>query len=219
MNLFFSRRQHISDNVCYVIDGGFLLHKVVWRKGEIFSAICQFYVKCLFRHFGRKAVIVFDGYTSDIMNKNTESAERLRRAEKLTSPDILFESFVTATVSQDKFLLNERNNSRLIEMLKMKFLSSGLRVKQHDEDADVLIVHTALEISKEYEFVIIVRGDTDLLVRNYRQRRKYIFHEAWQRKVKNTIVLSRSLKNSNHVKHILVYHATTGCDTTSAIFN
>ena len=48
----------------YVVDGGWLLHKVKWNAGCQFSDILQSYVNFIGRHFGEATVVVFDGYLS-----------------------------------------------------------------------------------------------------------------------------------------------------------
>ena len=46
----------------YVIDGGWLLHRVKWQKGFLYSEIINQYVDYVTRHYGVNVVIVFDGY-------------------------------------------------------------------------------------------------------------------------------------------------------------
>nr|CAI5843460.1 unnamed protein product [Callosobruchus analis] len=165
MNLFSpADNTKVCGNVCYVIDGGYLLHKVVWRKGERFSVICQRYVDYVSRHFKRNVIIVFDGYSNDIAKNNTKSGERLRRVKKLNSPDTLFDASMCVTTTQEQFLSNEKNKARFIDFIKVAFSSSGIYVKQADGDADLLIVQTALDISTNQESVVIFGEDTDLLV-------------------------------------------------------
>lgn len=71
-------------------------------------------------------------------------ALRLRRLEVGSSAEIHFDEKMTATVSQGKFLSNERNKCRIISMMCNRLTNEGFRVKQAD-DADTLIVNTAIE--------------------------------------------------------------------------
>lgn len=88
--------------------------------------------------------VVFDGYAD--CTKNIKAAEQRRRATTTSSPsDVIFDEFITVTTSQQKFLANIHNKSRFISMLKEKFTSENIFVKQADNDADVLIVETAIE--------------------------------------------------------------------------
>nr|CAI5837262.1 unnamed protein product [Callosobruchus analis] len=165
MNLFSpADNTKVCGNVCYVIDGGYLLHKFVWRKGERFSVIYQRYVDYVSGHFKRNVIIVFDGYSNDIAKNNTKSAERLRRAKELNSPDTLLDASMCVSTTQEQFLSNEKNKAHFIDFIKVTFSSSGISVKQADGDADLLIVQTALDISTNQESVVIVKEDTDLLV-------------------------------------------------------
>ena len=59
--------------------------------------------------------------------------------------EIIFDENITPTRSQSKFLSNERNKGGLIAMLITKLTSQGYSVKQAHEDADTLIVNTAIE--------------------------------------------------------------------------
>ena len=45
----------------FVIDGGALLHRVVWPRGLTYNAICLLYIPYVQRRYPR-ATIVFDGY-------------------------------------------------------------------------------------------------------------------------------------------------------------
>lgn len=59
-------------------------------------------------------VIVFD--PEDAAMKSTKYAERLRRQQKQTCADIIFDISMKPIVTQEKFLSNDHNKSRLISM-------------------------------------------------------------------------------------------------------
>lgn len=69
----------------YVIAGGWLLHKVKWQQGGIYSQVVQQYVAYIQCHFGESVTVVFDGYMN---GPNTKDHEYTRRAVK-ASPDML----------------------------------------------------------------------------------------------------------------------------------
>jgi len=69
-------------NTVYVIDGGFLLHRVVWQTREIFSSILNKYVEYVKKYCNIGATVVFDGYPDD-KTKSTKSVERYRREKKV----------------------------------------------------------------------------------------------------------------------------------------
>ncbi|GBN22669.1 hypothetical protein AVEN_148538-1 [Araneus ventricosus] len=62
-----------------VVDGGHLLHKVVWQRNMNFGDIAKSYLTYLQTHYGSNVAVVFDGYPSDMNGKSTKSAERIRR--------------------------------------------------------------------------------------------------------------------------------------------
>ncbi|GBM26239.1 hypothetical protein AVEN_22793-1 [Araneus ventricosus] len=63
-----------------VVDGGHLLHKVVWQPNMNFGDIAKSYLTYLQTHYGSNVAVVFNGYLSDVNGKSTKSAERIRRA-------------------------------------------------------------------------------------------------------------------------------------------
>lgn len=209
-------------NSTHVIDGGFLLHRVVWHHNQSFAAICTNYVQYVERHYGLNAVIVFDGYPANAANKNTKSAERLRRSTKQTSADVLFDESMIATFTQASFLANETNKSRLISMLKKRFEASNFTVQQAAEDADTMIVRTAINMASSFDSVFIVGEDIDLLVLLTALARAHpnvYFLKPGKGKTAQVVFSSQSLQGGEAVvDNVLFLHAFSGCDTTSAIF-
>ena len=55
-----------------------------------------------------------------------------------------FDQFMTVPTNQQQFLANTHNKSRFIAMLSEK-LTANIFVKQANNDADILIIETALE--------------------------------------------------------------------------
>lgn len=74
-----------------------------------------------------------------------------------------FNESMEVPISQEKFLSNRFNKRKLIEMLIEKFEEVGIATRQSRDDADVLIVETAIEKSIN-NTTIIVGEDIDLLV-------------------------------------------------------
>lgn len=97
-----------------MIDGGFLLHRVVWHQNETFEAICAAYINYVSKHFGSNCIIVFDGYSN--LRNSVKTMEQTRRATKTSSPDINFEETMICTVSQENLLSNRNNKIRLISI-------------------------------------------------------------------------------------------------------
>ncbi|CAH0746948.1 unnamed protein product [Bemisia tabaci] len=121
-----------------VIDGGFMVHKIVWHRQEIFSQILDKHVEYVQKNYSPNTSGVFDGYPEDSAAKSTKTAERCRRAKSLLSPEIIFEENLLATVTLSKFRANEKNKSRLIALLResafllCNFLLTSEKVKCHE---------------------------------------------------------------------------------------
>ncbi|KAG5862841.1 hypothetical protein JTB14_020291 [Gonioctena quinquepunctata] len=98
-----------TSTVC-MIDGSFLLHRVVWSSGHNFEQICNSYIHYIRSKYYQSAKIVFDGYSDG--QKSTKSMERLRRSTKRQSVEIQFSSTMTPTVSQGNCLSNTKNKDR-----------------------------------------------------------------------------------------------------------
>lgn len=66
-------------------------------------------------------------------------------------------------ISQEKFLSNRSNKNRFISTLMQKLENVNTASKQAQDDADVLIIETAIEEAYTKK-TIIVGEDVDLLV-------------------------------------------------------
>ena len=131
----------------------------MWDNEETFNIILNKYVQYVRRHFGARITVVFDGY--DDCTRNIKAAEQRRRTlATSSSSDILFDELMTVPTSQQKFLANTYNKSRL----KDKFTAENILVKQANNDVDVLIIKTAIEQFNLTNASIVVGEDVDLLV-------------------------------------------------------
>ncbi|CAH0757850.1 unnamed protein product [Diatraea saccharalis] len=206
-----------TNDKCYVIDGGYLLHKVIWQKGMSFRSICDRYVHYVTKTFGITSIVVFDGYGN--IEMNIKNAERARRTQGKKFVEILFDENTTATVTQDSFLSNEKNKERLITMLKSRFEQAGINTYQSDDDADTLIVTTAIQKTASHETVLIVGEDVDLLVilMAYPNPNVYLMKPG-RNKIPTKYYNTNSLLEPSVKEHILFLHAFSGCDTTSALY-
>ncbi|GBN05687.1 hypothetical protein AVEN_107844-1 [Araneus ventricosus] len=72
-----------TDNLYFVLDGGSLIHRVVWPKQETFGDVNTTYMSYIKRHYGDEITVVFDGYTESSFN--TKVIELQRRRMKRTS--------------------------------------------------------------------------------------------------------------------------------------
>lgn len=203
----------------FVIDGGMLLHRVRWSQNESLQEIIRKYISYLKKNFGSDVIIVFDGYT--LNTSSTKSAERLRRSNKATSTDILFTENMAITVQQDKFFGNINNKTRFIKYLSESLKKNNFIVKQAEDDADLLIVKTALGVSCQR--ATIVSEDTDVLVLTIAltpSDKTIYFLKLGKQGKENTVYTSKSFDTNPFCKeNILFLHAFTGCDTTSCFYN
>ncbi|ELU09791.1 hypothetical protein CAPTEDRAFT_191620 [Capitella teleta] len=128
-------------------------------RGITDSSLAKGYTSFALRHFGN-AIVVFDGYETTLSTKTTK---RNRRMAKGISREIIFDGTMTTTVSQESFLANRDNKSRLIGLLCDLCKDLDVGTFQTDSNADATIVQTALTHSTDGQFVVI-GNDTDLLV-------------------------------------------------------
>ena len=103
-------------NPLYVVDGGHLLHSVVWPVGCRYANIINEYVAFVLLTCSNSAVVCFDGY--DDISSSTKAHEQSRRVlRKNVAPDILYTGDMPVTCSKDAFLSNNKNKARLISSL------------------------------------------------------------------------------------------------------
>lgn len=144
----------------------------------------------------------------------------MRRSNKNSSPDINFDQEMCVTVSQESFLSNQNNKTRFIQYLKEILMKANIMVKQADDDADLLIVKTALEHC--YKTPVIVAEDVDvlvLLIALVPPTKKTFFLKPSKGKVASRVYSLKSFNKYPFCKeNILFLHAVTGCDTTSSFF-
>ncbi|KYN10882.1 hypothetical protein ALC57_16982 [Trachymyrmex cornetzi] len=137
-DLFISLTENpVFKNTFYVIDGGFLLHKVVWPKNSTYFEIFTCYVNYIKRNYveNLNCIVVFDGYSNSFGTKNSE---RLRRLHDAFSTEIKITDIHTCPPTNQKtFLLNSNNKTQFISLLCCHFEEMGIEYKECDEDADV----------------------------------------------------------------------------------
>ncbi|GBN49705.1 hypothetical protein AVEN_221547-1, partial [Araneus ventricosus] len=145
-----------------VVDGGHLLHKIVWRQQPIFGTIADRYVQYLNNKYGQDIAVIFDDFPDD-GKKSTKNGERLRRTAHF-SPDVMFHEETVLQYTKEKLLANECNKKRFIELLKKALQKANICVQQAVEDADLTIVNTAISVALQYDYVRVVGWNIDLLV-------------------------------------------------------
>lgn len=148
----------------------------------------------------------------------TKNAERLRRKKNAIGREIKLSEKMLVPVRSSEFFLNDKNKNQLITVLIQKLESVGFRTKQAVEDADVLIVRTALENAR-YEKVVLVGNDTDLLVILAQLAGKDVdiaFNKVGTGKNPCVFYSSNSFKLFELRSIVAFLYVFTGCDTVSA---
>lgn len=202
----------------FVVDGGHLLHKIVWKRELPFGAIAENYVQYLRNHYGQNVVVIFDAYP-DADKKSTKNCERLRRAVH-SSPDVMFHEETMLQHTQEKILSNESNKKRFIDLLKKALQKANISVQQAVEDADLMIVNTAISVASQYDSVRVVGEDIDLLVllTALAPTHNNIFFQKCERGKAPDSYYSTTSFNHKFTDVLLFIHAISGCDTTSGLF-
>ncbi len=107
---------YISSKDKFVIDGSFLLHRMLWTRGKTFNETTTTYVSHIERHFGSNCRNIFGGYKE----KRLKSMEHRRQYTKCV-PDIIIHRDNTITVSRELFLSNSKNKRQFIQLLCVNY--------------------------------------------------------------------------------------------------
>lgn len=207
-----------SEEVPYIIDGGHLLHRVVWRRPATYRQICEQYTSYIITHYGQ-GTVVFDGYEKG----NTKDEEHLRRSRTTTHVEVKVEDSIHVNLGQSEFLANAKNKMGLISLLTVHLQRAGCTVHQAPGDADLMIVLTAIDEAEKGLGASVVGDDTDLLV-------LLTVHAPPDNKLKMVVPkkgnqqekvysISDIQRGIGEMKDVLfAVYAFTGCDTVSAIY-
>ncbi|KAJ8874570.1 hypothetical protein PR048_025436 [Dryococelus australis] len=120
-----------------------------WNVGTKFSSIREQYVSCLINHYGANSAVVFDGYEDDNSIKHTVQK---RRGISKTPVYVNFDENMLASVLQENFLANEKNNTK------------GIEASTTIGDTDGSIVRCGLNKVTSHSSVVVIGEDVDLLV-------------------------------------------------------
>ncbi|GBN92227.1 hypothetical protein AVEN_251499-1 [Araneus ventricosus] len=105
-----------TDNLYFVLDGGSLIHRVVWPKQKNFGDVYTTYMSYIKKHYGDEVTVVSDGYTESSVN--TKVVERQRRKMKRTSREIIFNESIVFLDPQRQFLSNLANKEFFISQTR-----------------------------------------------------------------------------------------------------
>lgn len=207
-------------NIAYIVDGGNLLHSVIWPHSASYGDVLDTYVSYVLTNYGQDCTVVFDGYPSE---PTTKGEEQRRRERRKSSIHIQFENSMKTTTTSQDFLGNTHNKVALITALTAHLIKVNINVAQAEADADLLIVSTALQKARNGLCAIVVGQDTDLLI--LLTALATIEDNVWfMRPSKGNKdstyfdIHKQKLLLGDMCNVLLFLHAATGCDTTSAIF-
>ncbi|KAK6179514.1 hypothetical protein SNE40_011849 [Patella caerulea] len=105
----------------FVIDGGWLLHRITWKRNVTFNEILCQYSEFVRQRFACKCMIVMDGY----VEFNIKDHERLRRINGKVCGDVMVRLDTLNKYHQSNFLSNNTNKSRIVELLAARLSEDG----------------------------------------------------------------------------------------------
>ena len=201
----------------YVLDGGSLLQRLSWKKGETYGSIAQSYAEFTIRRYP-SAIVVFDGYLGEPTIKDNTH----QRRGKNVHPVISFTEETVFAGKKDEFLSRDRNKQNMIDLISKKIRGKGCELINAPGDADVQIVKAAV-LSSLTRSTTLIGEDTDLLVLllHYMQQANKDLYFRSDKANADKLYHINELKivlGEKLCSQLLFLHAYTGCDTTSRIF-
>ena len=107
--------ESVLENDEIVLDGGYLLHRLILEKESMFRDIVSKYVHYVDSHYGQ-CTVVFDGYCENASTKDHEHKRRLLKAKVTPNMSVELENRF-ADVTQKSFLNNSKNKQKFINLL------------------------------------------------------------------------------------------------------
>ncbi|KAL7304817.1 hypothetical protein TKK_0003040 [Trichogramma kaykai] len=222
---FYTNFNQMKDISCqkdsyFVIDGCFLLEKTYWKSAASVREIIDHYVDSIISKYSSNCCVVFEGYPEQVGECHTKVAERIRRQNKNLGHEVQFDESGTIFQNQEKFLSIDKNKVRLIQLICKELKKRNISIKIAEEDANVLIVKTAIQQMNEKNKTRIVGVHIDLLVILTAKARDmnniFLYRQS---KDNLDAYSSKSFKYPELNSIVLFLHAFSGCDTTSALYN
>ncbi|KAG1659992.1 Ester hydrolase C11orf54 [Nymphon striatum] len=214
----------ISDTIpqteMYVLDGGALLHKHKWTRGDTYGKIAKAYADFTSKQYG-SATVVFDGY---LAGPSIKDSTHQRRGQATIHPIVNFTGETEFEGKKEEFLSRGSNKQHLISLISDELERVGCTVTQAEGDADVDITKTAVNIANVHSTTLIGE-DTNLLVLllHYCEmdgKPLYFRSDKQSRGVPKVYNISwiKRLLGSEMCTQIVFLHAFTGCDSTSRVY-
>ena len=146
-------------NLVTIVDGGWLLQQVPWKIGDTCDSICDSYVSFITRRCTSPTVI-FDGYSA---GQTTKDATHNRWCKGSQHQVIDFSLGIKLQKKKEEFLSSTQNKQRIIRYIGEKLRAKRFEVVHTKDDADYLIVKTAITKAENSE-TIVLGNNTDLLI-------------------------------------------------------
>ncbi|XP_069112197.1 uncharacterized protein [Argopecten irradians] len=214
--------EELPSSPLFILDGGSLLQRIPWLKGDTFSAVCQQYLEYVQRRY-TDSVIVFDGYGNE-NRQSTKATTHYRRSKGVVGQRVHFTEDMPCRIKKESFLSNEENKQAFLNLLGAKFAEKGIENIHSEGDADKLIALTGIERSSSNN-VVVIGEDTDLLVLLLyhvdisSEYNIYFKSDNARGKTKIwDIKLTKRVLGQQLSTVLPVIHSFTGCDTTSRIY-
>jgi len=203
--------------VTHVVDGGSLLQRIPWKKGDTFEDIASMYMKHVSKNF-LNPVVVFDGYKS---GPTTKDMTHNRRSKGVFGQKVMFTPTMPLRSKKENFLSNSDNKQNFIDLLCETFKANGIDCVNAPADADVMIAKKGIEHARE-TVVYVIGEDTDLLVLlcHYAERgMNDLYFKSSKEGGKCWHINSVAEALGESICRVLpVVHALCGCDTTSRLY-
>ena len=113
--------------VTHVLDGGSLLQRIPWKKGDTFEDIASMYMKHVSKNF-LNPVVVFDGYKS---RSTTKDMTHNPRSKGVFGQKVMFTPTMPLRSKKENFLSNSDNKQC------ETFKANGIDCVNAPADADV----------------------------------------------------------------------------------
>lgn len=146
-----------ANNICHIIDGGSLLHRVQWDDGKSFGEIVRSYVSYVHNNY-KEPIVVFDGYEPS----TKDHARKIRQKGVADASAVITEDNIFTT-KKGQFLKNSENKANFVKLLAKIKSNEGIHVEECAADADTTIVKDAV-LSAKNSTTVVIGEDTDLLL-------------------------------------------------------
>ena len=181
------------------------------------------YAQHIQKSFGLDSTaVIFDGYPD---RPSTKDYAHLKCSKGVTGPKVHFTEDMACNSKKQLFLSKKSNEQNFINLLEINLQASGCTVIHAEEDADRLIVETAVQPPFNHP-TIVIADDTDvliLLIHYAPTSSQGLFLQNCRRMLSKkhgsvlNILQERKDLGDNVCRHILFVHDFLGCDT-SGIF-